>query len=135
MHLPSAPSQVIEAYLLDKYGSVGPSLLPATPEARARAALVRRVHDLYLQPIQASCRRWGLPDRQRGLGASKRLHALGAGSGASPSCCASGCAVAGARSQLRRCSAAARLTCCAPCLPPLFFHSQTFPSQTAGLHV
>ncbi|KAL4440204.1 hypothetical protein ABPG75_003205 [Micractinium tetrahymenae] len=45
-------SQVIEAYLLDKYSGVGPSLQPPTPELRARAHLARRVHDLYIQPIQ-----------------------------------------------------------------------------------
>lgn len=45
-------SQVIEAYLLDKYAGVGPSLQPPTPELRAKAQLARRVHDLYIQPLQ-----------------------------------------------------------------------------------
>ncbi|KAI3431581.1 hypothetical protein D9Q98_004631 [Chlorella vulgaris] len=45
-------SQVIESYLLDKYAAVGPSLLPPTPEARARAALAARILDLYVTPLQ-----------------------------------------------------------------------------------
>lgn len=45
-------SQVIETYLLDRYAGVGPSLMPPTPELRARAALARRVLDLYITPIQ-----------------------------------------------------------------------------------
>jgi glutathione S-transferase len=44
--------QVIESYLLDKYAAVGPSLLPPTPEARARAALAARILDLYVTPLQ-----------------------------------------------------------------------------------
>lgn len=49
---PLPESQVIESYLLDKYSAVGPSLLPATPELRAKAALAARLHDLYIAPIQ-----------------------------------------------------------------------------------
>lgn len=45
-------SQVIEAYLLDKYRGTGPDLLPPTPEARAVATLVVRIHDLYMAPVQ-----------------------------------------------------------------------------------
>lgn len=47
--------QVIEAYLLDKYEGVGPSLLPPTPELRAKAQLAGRIHDLYIQPLQVRC--------------------------------------------------------------------------------
>ena len=46
--------QVIESYLLDRYRGVGPDLLPPTPEARARAALVARIHDLYIAPVQGA---------------------------------------------------------------------------------
>eukprot|EP00887_Chlorella_sp_A99_P005155 scaffold40.g5155.t1 len=45
-------SQVIETYLVDKYAATGPSLLPPTPEARARAALAARILDLYITPVQ-----------------------------------------------------------------------------------
>lgn len=45
-------SQVIESYLLDKYRDQGPSLIPETPELRARAALIARIHDMYIAPIQ-----------------------------------------------------------------------------------
>lgn len=45
-------SQVIESYILDKYHGVGPELLPATAELRARAALVVRILDLYITPVQ-----------------------------------------------------------------------------------
>lgn len=45
-------SQVIESYILDKYRDHGPSLIPDTPEQRARATLVARIHDLYIAPIQ-----------------------------------------------------------------------------------
>ena len=44
---------MIEAYLLDRYQGVGPSLLPPTPEARARAALAARILDLYITPPPA----------------------------------------------------------------------------------
>lgn len=45
-------SQVIEYYILDKYRTTGPELLPATPEGRAHAALVVRLLDQYICPIQ-----------------------------------------------------------------------------------
>jgi hypothetical protein len=45
--------QVIVQYILDKWGNIGPSLLAATPEARATAALAARLHDQYITPIQA----------------------------------------------------------------------------------
>ena len=45
-------SQVIESYILDKYKGQGPDLLPETPELRALAALVARIHDQYMAPIQ-----------------------------------------------------------------------------------
>lgn len=38
-------------YLLDRYKDVGPSLVPPTPELRARAHLASRIHDLYIQPL------------------------------------------------------------------------------------
>lgn len=44
--------QVIVQYLLDKYSAKGPSLLAATPELRAKAALATRIHDLYIAPVQ-----------------------------------------------------------------------------------
>jgi glutathione S-transferase len=45
-------SQVIESYILDKFRDNGPSLIPDTAEKRALAALVVRIHDLYIAPIQ-----------------------------------------------------------------------------------
>ena len=45
-------SQVIEAYLLDKYVDRSPSLVPATPELRARASLIVRILDVYINSIQ-----------------------------------------------------------------------------------
>jgi len=45
-------SQVIESYLLDKYRDQEPSLIPETSELRARAALIARIHDLYIAPTQ-----------------------------------------------------------------------------------
>lgn len=49
---PTTVLQVIEQYLLDAYAGVGPSLLPPTPELRAKAHLAARILDLYLVPIQ-----------------------------------------------------------------------------------
>jgi len=45
-------SLVIESYILDEYRGQGPDLLPDTPKMRAHAALVTRIHDLYIAPIQ-----------------------------------------------------------------------------------
>lgn len=45
-------SQVIESYILDKYKDFGPSLIPETPELRARAALAARIHDIYIASVQ-----------------------------------------------------------------------------------
>lgn len=45
-------SQVIEAYLLDKFSNNEPSLLPDTPEKRALASLIVRIHDMYMTTIQ-----------------------------------------------------------------------------------
>lgn len=45
-------SQVIEGYLLDRFSDSEPSLVPETPEKRALAALVVRIHDLYITTIQ-----------------------------------------------------------------------------------
>jgi glutathione S-transferase len=47
-------SEVIVQYLLDKYSSMGPPLVAPTPEGRANAALVTRIHDLYIAPVQGS---------------------------------------------------------------------------------
>lgn len=45
-------SQVIESYILDKFRGVGPDLIPGTPELRAHAILMARIHDQYIAPIQ-----------------------------------------------------------------------------------
>jgi glutathione S-transferase len=45
-------SQVIESYILDKYVERSPSLVPATPELRARASLIVRILDVYINSIQ-----------------------------------------------------------------------------------
>ena len=45
-------SEVIVQYILDKHSKKGPSLLAETPELRAKAALVTRIHDLYIAPVQ-----------------------------------------------------------------------------------
>jgi glutathione S-transferase len=47
-------SEVIVSYLLDAFASTGPSLRPATPEARAGATLLTRLHDTYLGPLQGA---------------------------------------------------------------------------------
>ncbi|GFR46432.1 hypothetical protein Agub_g8006 [Astrephomene gubernaculifera] len=47
-------SEVISQYLLDRFADRGPSLRAATPEARARAALATRLHDLYICSVQAA---------------------------------------------------------------------------------
>ena len=46
--------QVIAGYLIDKYADRKPSLVPATAELRARAALITRIADQYISPIQVS---------------------------------------------------------------------------------
>ena len=47
-------AKVIMGYLLDVYASVGPQVGAATPEARARAALITQVHDLYIASPNAT---------------------------------------------------------------------------------
>jgi glutathione S-transferase len=47
-------SQVIESYILDKFSDCSPSLIPSTPESRARASLIVRVLDLYINTIQGA---------------------------------------------------------------------------------
>ena len=47
-------SRVISAYLAEKFRDVGPSILPSTPEVRARAALINSVHDLYIASPNSS---------------------------------------------------------------------------------
>lgn len=44
--------QVIASYLSDKYSSKGSSFELSSPEERANDLLARRVHDLYIGPIQ-----------------------------------------------------------------------------------
>ncbi|GIL70070.1 hypothetical protein Vretimale_3346 [Volvox reticuliferus] len=51
---PLPESEVISQYLLDKFASQGDSLVAATPEARAKAALATRIHDVYIVPIQGA---------------------------------------------------------------------------------
>lgn len=62
--MPLPESAVIESYLLDKYSGRGPTLLPPTPELRARAALAARVMDLYITPHQGALYR-EMPAEQR----------------------------------------------------------------------
>ena len=45
-------AQVIASYLCDKYKGEGASFELPTPEDRANDLLARRVHDLYIGPIQ-----------------------------------------------------------------------------------
>lgn len=45
-------SEVIAQYIEDKYRGTGPSFTPATPELRAKAALITRIMDIYVVPIQ-----------------------------------------------------------------------------------
>lgn len=47
-------SECIVQYLLDRYSDTGPTLTASTPELRARGALVTRIHDLYVAPVQGS---------------------------------------------------------------------------------
>lgn len=47
-------SQVIAAYLADKYRDEGASFDLPTPELRAADMLVQRIHDQYVAPIQVS---------------------------------------------------------------------------------
>ena len=47
-------SKVICGYILDVYGSIGPSVGAPTPEARARSALLTQIHDLYIASPNSS---------------------------------------------------------------------------------
>lgn len=47
-------SEVISQYLVNKYDAFGPSLIPPTPEAAAKANLASRIHDIYIVSIQAA---------------------------------------------------------------------------------
>ncbi|EIE26071.1 glutathione S-transferase [Coccomyxa subellipsoidea C-169] len=47
-------SQVIAAYLADKYRDEGASFDLPTPELRAKDMLVQRIHDQYIAPIQGA---------------------------------------------------------------------------------
>ncbi|GLC43872.1 hypothetical protein PLESTF_001405100 [Pleodorina starrii] len=51
---PLPESEVISQYLLDKFADRGEALVAATPEERARAALITRIHDVYIVPIQGA---------------------------------------------------------------------------------
>jgi len=61
-------SEVIAQYLLDKYADVGPSLLPDTPELRAKANLATRVHDVYITNIQGTMYRGPMDIKERADG-------------------------------------------------------------------
>ena len=65
-------SEIIVQFLLDKYASTGPSLLPSTPELRARSAGVCRHHDLYVAPVQGAMYR--AMDTQTRAGQLAELH-------------------------------------------------------------
>ncbi|KAL6765678.1 glutathione s-transferase [Haematococcus lacustris] len=45
-------SEVIVQYLLDKWQGQGPSLVAVSPDTRAQGALITRIHDLYIAPVQ-----------------------------------------------------------------------------------
>ena len=49
--------QVINQYLVAKYKGQGPDLLPAEPEAAAKAWLIARIHDMYITPVQVHLQR------------------------------------------------------------------------------
>jgi glutathione S-transferase len=49
-----AESEVISQYLIDKYADRGPSLTAPTPELRALATVVTRLHDIYITTIQGA---------------------------------------------------------------------------------
>jgi len=59
-------SEVISQYLVDKFRGEGPSLLPPTPEARAKAALGTRIHDIYITSVQACMYRAMEPQEREG---------------------------------------------------------------------
>ena len=61
-------SEVIVSYLCDVFAAQGPSLAPPTPEARATCALLTRLHDIYLGPLQGAL--------YREMGAGQRAAAL-----------------------------------------------------------
>jgi len=58
-------SEVINQYLLDKYADRGPSFAGATPEERAQVALLTRIHDCYISPIQGCMYRAGFEPADR----------------------------------------------------------------------
>ena len=45
---------MISGYISDRWADVGPSLRAATPELRARAALVNQIHDMYIASPNSS---------------------------------------------------------------------------------
>ncbi|KAK9808948.1 hypothetical protein WJX72_006815 [[Myrmecia] bisecta] len=57
-------SEVINQYLVEKYKDQGPSLIPATPELRAKAALLTRFLDLYINSVQG-CMYKAMPAERR----------------------------------------------------------------------
>ena len=58
-------SEVIAQYVLHAYADVGPALIPEDPKQRALAALVTRVHDVYIAPIQGCLYRGPMPISKR----------------------------------------------------------------------
>ena len=58
-------SEVIAQYVLHAYADVGPALIPEDPKQRALAALVTRVHDVYIAPIQGCMYRGPMPTSKR----------------------------------------------------------------------
>ena len=58
-------SEVIAQYVLHAYADVGPALIPEDPKQRALAALVTRVHDVYIAPIQGCLYRGPMPVSKR----------------------------------------------------------------------
>ena len=47
-------ARVVCAYLLDVYAGIGPQIGAATPEGRARSALITQTHDLYIASPNSS---------------------------------------------------------------------------------
>jgi hypothetical protein len=66
--LPPPLPQVIAQYILDAYRTTGPALTASTPEGRAVAALVSRLHDQYVTPIQVGAVGHKLVERWRRAG-------------------------------------------------------------------
>ena len=70
-------SEVIAQYVLHAYADVGPALIPEDPKQRALAALVTRVHDVYIAPIQGCLYRGPMPVSKRAEDLARRREADG----------------------------------------------------------